>query len=221
MAKTLSEPRVAVGSARLYGILDLGYTTPDQLERVALELLADGEGVQILQLRAKGCEPAKVARWAAVILPLARTCGVPFVINDHLEVAVETGADGVHLGQDDGPLTTARERLGPDRIIGRSTHGIDQARSAEAEGADYIGFGPLNPTPTKPGRAAIGLEGIAEIHRLVGLPIFCIGGIKTNDLPALMELGVRRAVIVSGLLKAADIRAEAVRARRLLMEREC
>ena len=218
MAGSAKELQRALESARLYGIIDLGYTQPERLEVVAGDLLADGQGVQVLQLRAKDHPPEQIARWATALLPLARACGVPFLINDHLEVAVETAADGVHLGQDDGPLAIARDRLGTGKLIGRSTHSLGQAETAAAEGADYIGFGPLNPTPTKPGRPAIGLDWIPEVHRLVELPVFCIGGIKPDHLPGLRRAGVRRAVIVSGLLQARDIRAASMRARRLLAD---
>jgi thiamine-phosphate pyrophosphorylase len=93
----------------------------------------------------------------------------------------------------------------PLPLIGKSTHSVSQARDAAAEGADYIGFGPIFATPTKPGRPAVGLEDIAEAHRAVQIPIFCIGGIKLENLSDVIEAGARRVVIVSGLLKAADI----------------
>ena len=104
----------------------------------------------------------------------------PLVINDHLELALECGAHGLHLGQDDGSLQEARARIGPEMLLGRSTHSLRQARQALADSADYIGFGPLFPTPTKKGRPGIGLAEIRAMQEEVGLqiPAFCIGGIK-------------------------------------------
>ena len=124
-----------------------------------------------------------------------------------LQRAAELDADGVHIGQDDGSLEDARAIVGPGKLIGRSTHSLDQARAALAEGFDYIGFGPLFPTPTKLGRPGIGLENIAAMERDVGskIPAFCIGGIKRSNLPEVLAAGARRVVIVSDLLTAEDV----------------
>jgi len=193
----------------LYGILDLGYVPEADAARVAASLL-DG-GVDLLQLRAKHHSSATIRRVAEMLLPLCRAAGVPFILNDYPVLAAEIGAAGVHLGQDDGTPGAARLVMGPDRIIGRSTHSLDQARAALAEGFDYIGFGPLFPTPTKAGRPAIGLDDIAAMEREVGgpIPAFCIGGIKRSNLTQVLAAGARRVVIVSDLLLAADVRAAA------------
>ncbi len=188
--------------ARVYGILDTGYTPPEAMPEAARELLTGGVG--ILQLRAKNLAPADIEPLAAALLPLAREAGVPFIVNDHVDIAARIGADGVHVGQDDGALAAAREILGPGAIVGRSTHSLAQAEAAQAEGADYIGFGPLFPTLTKAGRPAIGLGDIAEVHRRVALPIFCIGGIKPENLATVKAAGARRVVVVSALLTAPD-----------------
>ena len=127
---------------------------------------------------------------------------MPFIINDHAQLAVESNAHGLHLGQDDGSLAAARSFLPSDCIIGRSTHSLEQANAALAEGADYIGFGPLFPTPTKLGRPGIGLGDIAGMQGQTGshIPAFCIGGIKPDNLPDVLRAGARRVVIVSHLL---------------------
>jgi thiamine-phosphate pyrophosphorylase len=116
------------------------------------------------------------------------------------------------VGQDDFTVADARWRAGralagevPLPIIGKSTHSVEQAVAAAAEGADYLGFGPLFPTPTKAGRPAIGLAEIARVHGLVSIPIFCIGGVKLENLGDVIAAGARRVVIVSGILRAADI----------------
>jgi thiamine-phosphate pyrophosphorylase len=193
--------------ARLYGIVDFGYVAEDAMEKVAADLLAGG--LDILQLRAKGIPLETVSSVAVEIIPLCRMAGVPFILNDHPELAAELGADGVHIGQDDGAIYEVRSKIGADMIIGRSTHSLAQARQALADGADYIGFGPLFPTPTKAGRPAIGLGDIAEMEREVGskVPAFCIGGIKPENLAEIIASGARRCVVVSHLLTAPDISA--------------
>ena len=133
--------------------------------------------------------------------------GVPLIINDHPQIARNVRADGVHLGQDDLPIAEARKVVGPKCAVGKSTHSIDQAIRAFYEGADYIGFGPIFATPTKPGYPPIGLDDIAKVHELVRIPIFCIGGIKLDNLAKVLEAGARRVVIVSGLLQAKDTAA--------------
>lgn len=191
--------------ARLYAILDLGYTLEPRAAETTAALLAGG--ADLLQLRAKNHDLETIRRIAQVLIPLCRAAGIPFILNDHPELAAELGADGVHIGQDDGPLSSAREIMGPGKTIGRSTHSLDQARAALAEGFDYIGFGPLFPTPTKVGRPGIGTEEIATMEREVGshIPAFCIGGIKRGNLPQVLRAGARRVVIVSDLLTAPDI----------------
>lgn len=192
---------------RLYGIVDLGYVEESNVSSATSVLLAGG--ADIIQLRAKGLELVTIERMAREILPLCKAAGVPFILNDFPELAAALDADGVHIGQDDGPLSSAREIMGPEKIIGRSTHSLDQARAALAEGFDYIGFGPLFPTPTKEGRPAIGLQDIATMEKEVGanIPAFCIGGITQETLPKVLAAGARRAVVVSALLKAPDIAA--------------
>jgi thiamine-phosphate pyrophosphorylase len=196
-----------LSGAKLYGIVDFGYVAEDAIEDVAAKLLTGG--VDILQLRAKGITLEKVADAARKIIPHCKAAGVPFILNDHPELAVELGADGVHIGQDDGAIYDVRSRIGAGMIIGRSTHSLAQAKQALADGADYIGFGPLFPTPTKAGRPAIGLDDIAEMERVVGseIPAFCIGGIKPENLGEVLAAGARRCVIVSHLLLAGDIAA--------------
>jgi thiamine-phosphate pyrophosphorylase len=116
----------------------------------------------------------------------------------------ESGAAGAHVGQDDLSLADARKFAGDQAIIGKSTHSLAQAVAAQREGADYIGFGPLFATPTKPDYTPIGLDEIRAVHQLVSLPIFCIGGIKRENLPEVLAAGAQRVVIVSGILLAED-----------------
>lgn len=219
-------------TARLYAILDLGYTAEPNAEAVTASLLAGG--ADLLQLRAKNHDLATIERVARKLIPLCRAAGVPFILNDHPALAQEIGADGVHIGQDDGTLVEAREEMRnaergtrneepasspstiprsafrtPRFLFGRSTHSLAQARAALAEGFDYIGFGPLFPTPTKQGRPGIGLEEISTMEREVGakIPAFCIGGITPETLPQVLAAGARRVVVVSALLQAANVQA--------------
>jgi thiamine-phosphate pyrophosphorylase len=192
---------------QLYAILDLGYVSPGRAEEVAAALLRGG--ADLLQLRAKGYGKDKISEVATGLIPLCRAAGVPFILNDHPDLAAALGADGVHIGQDDGTLADARAVVGPGKMIGRSTHSLAQAKAALEDGFDYIGFGPLFPTPTKAGRPAIGLEQIREMEDAVGsrIPAFCIGGIKPDSLDEVLSAGARRVVIVSALLTAPDVEA--------------
>lgn len=185
----------------LYGILDLGYVDRHDALSTARRMVTGG--VDILQLRAKKLNSLEIESLAREILPITREAEIPFIVNDHPEIAGRVGAEGTHIGQDDGSLDQARATA--KGFVGRSTHSLAQARAALAEGADYIGFGPLFATPTKPDYTPIGLADLHQVHREVDLPIFCIGGIKREHLPTLVSHGLRRAVVVSGILQAADI----------------
>jgi thiamine-phosphate pyrophosphorylase len=195
-----------IQDARLYGIVDLGYVTPENVEAMTVALCEGG--VDVLQLRAKKLAPTEVERLARRILPITRDHAVPLVINDHLEVAASVGTEGVHVGQDDEAISKAREVVGTSCFVGKSTHSLEQAAAAQAEGADYIGFGPLYATGTKPDYVPIGLQDIAEAHRRVSLPIFCIGGVNAARLDEILSAGARRVVVVSAFLLAADVCGE-------------
>ena len=189
--------------SRLYGILDFGYVPPADIVQVAAQMV-DG-GVDIIQLRAKRYIPDDVRWFAEDVHAVTSAAGVPLVINDFPEVADDIGAEGVHLGQDDIPVARARSVAGYRSMLGKSTHSVDQAVAAAAENVDYIGFGPLFATPTKPNYPPIGVQEIRTVHERVQKPIFCIGGIKLENLGAVIEAGAQRVVIVSGILQAADI----------------
>ena len=154
---------------RLYGILDLGITPIADAERVTSALIEGG--IDILQIRAKNSDEAEIESVAHRIVPLTESASIPLIINDFPQLVPSVGAQGAHLGQGDFSISDGRWRAGrslagevPPPIIGRSTHSFDQAVEAENQGADYIGFGPLYPTPTKPGRPAIGLDDIRKVH---------------------------------------------------------
>jgi thiamine-phosphate pyrophosphorylase len=198
----------------LYGILDLGYAAAKQLPVLA-EAMIQG-GVDVIQLRGKQATIEELSALAAELHPITSAASVPLVVNDHPEIAGRVAVEGVHVGQDDRPVSLVRKQVGRSIWVGKSTHSVEQARAAQDDGADYIGFGPIYATPTKPDYMPIGLDQIQRVHGDVALPIFCIGGIKLDNLPQVLAAGAKRVVIVSGLLKATDIPAYARRCKELL-----
>ena len=206
----------ALAEARLYAILDLGYVAPAEAERAAIELLRGG--ADLIQLRGKKQSLAELTSLANKLHRRTGEAGVPLIINDHAEIARDIAVEGLHLGQDDLPIAAAREIVGRECWIGKSTHNLAQASAAAAEGADYIGFGPLFATPTKPQYQPIGTDDVRRVHESVLLPIFCIGGIKLENLAMVLSAGASRVVIVSGLLQSGDI-ATATRAAKQLLDK--
>lgn len=205
--------------ARLYGIVDLGYVAANDVESMTAALCEGG--VDILQLRAKKLSRLEIEKLARTMQPVARDHGVPLVINDYADIAAAVGSEGVHVGQDDDAVAKARAVVGSQCFVGKSTHSFAQAIAAQAEGADYIGFGPLYATGTKPDYVPIGLTDIAEVHRRVTVPIFCIGGVNTERLPEILAAGARRVVVVSAFLCAADVRSSVREVKAALEERVC
>ena len=204
----------ALWRAQLYGILDLGYVADDKALDIAGKMIAGG--VQLLQLRAKSRKPREILELACDLAKLCHERQVPFILNDRPELVPECGADGAHVGQDDVSVAEARKLAGERAIIGKSTHSLTQALAAQKEKPDYIGFGPLFATPTKPDYTPIGVDEIQDAQNLVSLPVFCIGGIKRENLPEIIAAGARRVVIVSGILQAQDPQAYCQECRRIL-----
>jgi thiamine-phosphate pyrophosphorylase len=135
-----------------------------------------------------------------------RESGCTLIVNDRVDIALACDADGVHLGQDDLPLAVGRNLVGKNKIVGVSTHDLDQARQAEAGGADYVGFGPMFATSTKDtGYAARGIDGLREIRAAIKLPIVAIGGITEANVEQVWRAGADSAAIISDILRADDI----------------
>ncbi|MDQ2867032.1 MAG: thiamine phosphate synthase [Verrucomicrobiota bacterium] len=200
--------------ASLYAILDLGYVRDADAPRLLRQLLEGGVGA--VQLRGKNRSADELSALAEILLPLTSNADIPFIVNDHAEIANRVDVQGVHVGQDDASIARVRAQVTRPILVGKSTHSLAQAEAAAAEGADYIGFGPLFATPTKPDYAPIGLADIRTVHEKIAIPIFCIGGIKLENVAAVVAAGAHRVVIVSGLLTAPDV-AEYARATNVLL----
>jgi thiamine-phosphate pyrophosphorylase len=189
-------------------VADVDYTSGRDL--LGLIEAAVRGGVTLVQLRAKNLPfPAFLELGLGAAGRLEGT-GVPLLVNDSVEIALACGAAGVHLGQDDTPLATARRMLGPDRIIGLSVNTPDEARQAEREGADYIGAAPAYPTSSKEtALAVLGPEGLGRIKRAVGIPVVAIGGISASNAAAVALSGVDGIAVISAILGAPDARRAA------------
>jgi len=198
-----SDTSLNLSECRLYGILDLGYVRKSDATYAA-EAMIKG-GVDLIQLRGKDQSIEELVELAAELHELTAQSFTPLIVNDHAEVASKVPVEGVHVGQDDDSIEVVRRKAGRTVVVGKSTHSLGQARAAQREGADYIGFGPIFATPTKPDYRPIGLKEINRVHLDVSLPIFCIGGIKIDNLEQVIAAGAHRIAIVSGLLKAPDI----------------
>jgi len=193
----------ALDECRLYGIIDLAYVEASEIVRVAGQMIEGG--VDLIQLRGKGKSLDELAGYAARLHELTCRSSTPLIVNDHAEIARRVPVEGVHVGQDDDPIEVARRKAGRGVLIGKSTHCLEQALAAQRAGADYIGFGPIFATPTKPDYAPIGLADIRRVNAEVSLPIFCIGGINIDNLQSVIDAGAKRVVMVSALLKAHSI----------------
>jgi thiamine-phosphate pyrophosphorylase len=191
--RTLSE-------CRLYGIIDLGYIEIGNCKRVAEQMIEGG--VDLIQLRGKEKSTGELAHLAAELHDITFPSSTPLIVNDFPEIAAKIPVEGVHVGQDDDSISIARQKAGRKLIVGKSTHSLEQARAAQSEGADYIGFGPIFATPTKPDYRPTGLSDIKQAHADLSIPIFCIGGINIDNLQQVIEAGAYRVVMVSVLLKA-------------------
>ncbi len=183
---------------------------PDLEARVEAALTG---GVRLVQYRAKegsldaAGEPlndGERLRQAQALRQLCARHGALFVVNDRIDLALAVDADGVHLGQGDLPPAVARRLLGPERLLGRSTHAIHQLQQAVQDGCDYVGVGPVNATPTKPGREPVGLAYVRQACAESPIPCFAIGGITAAEIPALRQAGASRVAVVRAISAAPD-----------------
>ena len=154
----------------------------------------------MVQHRCKSGSDRERLEEARTLAALCQHHGALLIINDRIDLALAVDADGVHLGQDDLPTGVARGLIGPDRLLGRSTHDLDQVAKANREDCDYLGLGPVNTTAVKPERPAIGAELVGQALAITQKPVFAIGGITQANLSQLMAVGCRRVAVIGAIM---------------------
>jgi thiamine-phosphate pyrophosphorylase len=182
----------------LYWIADASLAGGRPLDVLAREALA--AGLRVFQYRDKALSSRERYPVVLALAAAAREAGATFLINDDIDMALAVEADGVHLGQEDFPVATARKILGTKMIIGCSAHTIDQAKVAEADGADYLGVGPIFPSSTKMARPPLGCGPLREICAAVRIPVYAIGGITVECCQEVLAAGAKGVAVASGLL---------------------
>lgn len=190
----------------LYVILDADASCGRSL----LDILAHAAegGARLFQYRNKSASMRGAYQQAVLLRRAAADAGARFLVNDRCDLALAVDADGVHLGQQDLPIHLARAILGPDRLIGISTHTDAQVTAATSSGADYLGFGPIFPPGSKRDHdPVVGIEGLRRIRRLTSLPVFAIGGISQNHLRGIIGAGADGVAVISAIAQAQDVRA--------------
>lgn len=189
----------------LYVILDPSVCPGRSLCDVLMQAAAAGAG--IFQYRNKAAAMREAYAEALRLRKVALDLGVLFIVNDRCDLALAVEADGVHLGQDDLPYAEARALLGPEKMIGISTHNAEQVRQANEVKPDYIGFGPIfKPGSKQDHDPIVGLEGLRQIRQLTSLPIFAIGGVHAEQARAVMQAGANGIAVISAVLKAPDVK---------------
>ena len=193
--------KLILGNKKLYLVTNSDKFENDDafLDAVASALKG---GVDILQLREKTMPANRIIELGKKIKLLCAEYGATFIVNDRVDIAYVLEADGVHLGQDDMAVESARKILGNNAIIGVSTHAPEQAQKAVADGADYIGMGPVFTTPTKPGRKSVGLEYVEWVSNNVDIPAFAIGGIDPDNVNEVIAHGAKRIAVVRAIINA-------------------
>ena len=189
----------ALRECRLYGIIDLGYIPRRRDCNHVAEQMVTG-GVDLIQFRGKGKSIDELVDLVSKIHEITVRSDMPLIVNDHAEVAARVPVEGVHVGQDDDSILVAREKAGRDLIVGKSTHNLAQAHKAQGEGADYIGFGPIFATPTKPDhKPAIGLDDFARLVAAASLPAVAIGGLKREHAASILASGAAGLAVISAI----------------------
>ncbi len=206
--------KTALQNSKLYAVTDLTELQEDFSDGV---IAAFEGGADIIQLRSKSLSDRELITAGQILRICADQLGALFFVNDRLDIALAVMADGLHLGQLDMPLAIARkiaERAGHPLLLGKSTHSLEQAVAAEAEGADYIGVGPVFVTPTKPGKNPVGLELVRQVTGQIKLPWVAIGGIDLSNVRRVLDAGAERVACVRAIFSAVDIRSGACRLKR-------
>ncbi len=200
--------KVDKDSLRLYAVTDRAWLVNATLEE-QVEAAIQG-GITFLQLREKELPVEEFIKLAGEIKKITDRTGIPFVINDELEVALACGADGVHVGQSDLSAGEVRRRVGEGKILGVSVQTVEQAVLAEREGADYLGVGAVFATSTKLDAGTVSFESLKAICEAVSIPVVAIGGINRENVPELSGSGISGIAVVSAIFAQKDIKAAAV-----------
>ena len=199
----------------LYAVTDRHWTGRQTLAEQVRECLEGG--ATMIQLREKEMEEGAFEKEAEEIKAICREYGVPFIVNDNVEVAMRCGADGVHVGQRDMEAGEVRKKIGSHRILGVSAQTVEQAVLAQRRGADYLGVGSVFPTSTKRDADAVSLETLRQICAAVSIPVVAIGGITEENVTQLKGSGIAGAAVVSAVFGAPDIRLAAGRLKEKLL----
>ena len=203
-------------SMLVYAVTDRAWLNGRSLAECVRQAIAGG--ATFVQLREKDAPKEEILALARELVEICREAGVPFVVDDDVDVALEVGADGVHVGQDDMACENARAILGPDAIIGVSAQTVEQALAAQQAGADYLGVGALIPTPTKPDAVDVTFDELRAICDAVDIPVVGIGGLNAKTVSQLAGSGVDGAAVVSAIFAADDCEAAAAELSELLDE---
>jgi len=202
----------ALAGRRLY------LCTPDRPDLARFLRECIGGGVDLVQLRDKDLDDRRLIERARLALEVCWEAGVPLVVNDRADLALAAGADGVHLGQDDAPVSLARRILAPSALVGLSTHSEAELEQAQGADCDYVSVGPVVPTPTKPGRPGTGLGLVSAAAARSAKPFFVTGGVAPDTVPGLVRAGARRFVVVRYLTQADRPGHRAAELRRVIDE---
>lgn len=207
-----------MAAARLYLVCHpvADASAPGRQELPDLLRASSAGGVEIVQLRDKHLSDDELSAVANAARALCEQLGVLLIVNDRPLVAREAGVDGVHVGQDDMPVEVVREIVGPDMLIGLSTHAPQEIDAVDPGIVDYIGVGPIHETPTKPGRPAVGVELIEHAAAHAAVPFFAIGGLNAANLPEALAAGASRICVLRAITEAEDPERAASALRELL-----
>jgi thiamine-phosphate pyrophosphorylase len=210
------ERRARLRASRLYLVSGVPGDPPDPGGLPELLRAAVAGGVEVFQLREKRLPDDELTAVANATRALCERIGALLIVNDRPQVAVDAGADGVHVGQDDMPVERVRELVGPEMLVGLSTHAPEEIDAVDPALVDYIGVGPVHETPTKEGRAAVGLELVRYAAANARVPFFAIGGLDASNVADVTAAGAERIVVLRAIADAADPQAAAQELRGLL-----
>lgn len=198
---------------RLYAVSDSRWLNGRTIEEVVQEAIEGG--ITMLQLRDKNSTEDEIISDAEKLFPICKKAGILLIINDYPEIAKKCGADGVHLGLSDGSIENARKLLGDHAIIGATAHNLEEAKSAEKAGADYLGVGAAFGSSTKKNASNFNIEDYLEITSNVSIPVVAIGGINSDNISKLNGFGLAGVAVVSAIFDSDDVKKSAEKMRRL------